>query len=104
MSPSASRSSTLRLACVSFALFLLALAVRAIPAPITLHEEGVSFPALADEVYHMRRIVYSVERFPRVLEFDPYVSFPDGGRIVWAPAGERTFGSNSWARGDRATE
>jgi dolichyl-diphosphooligosaccharide--protein glycosyltransferase len=45
----------------------------------------VRFPSGRDELYHVRKIVYQVARFPEVLDFDPYVSFPFGATPVWPP-------------------
>ena len=45
----------------------------------------VRFPSGRDELYHVRKIVYQVLRFPERLDFDPYVSFPFGARPVWPP-------------------
>ena len=38
-----------------------------------------------DAYYHMRRIVYALERFPQTLQFDPYVNFPEGAKVIWPP-------------------
>ena len=46
---------------------------------------GVRFPSGRDELYHVRKIVYQVLRFPERLDFDPYVSFPFGAHPVWPP-------------------
>ena len=59
-------------------------AVRALPYPTVFTAAGV-FPDGPDAYYHLRRIAYSVVGFPRFLDFDPYVSFPDGGRPIWTP-------------------
>ena len=45
----------------------------------------VCFPSGRDDLYHVRKIVYQVLRFPEVLDFDPYVSFPFGAHPVWPP-------------------
>lgn len=45
----------------------------------------VRFPSGRDELYHVRKIVYQVARFPELLDFDPYVSFPFGATPVWPP-------------------
>jgi len=66
------------------ALFALAFAVRALPFQTVLIEGRPLFFG-ADVYYHMRRIVYSIVRFPAALGFDPYINFPDGGRAIWTP-------------------
>jgi len=66
-------------------VFLLALLLRALPLPIVFSGRGILPGNLSDEFYHLRRIWYSVVRFPEVLSFDPYVNFPNGGHVVWPP-------------------
>jgi len=78
-----SRSRWLRFALPA-AAFALALLVRALPYPTVFTPAGV-FPDGPDAYYHLRRIAFSVASFPRVLEFDPYLAFPDGGRPIWPP-------------------
>jgi asparagine N-glycosylation enzyme membrane subunit Stt3 len=46
----------------------------------------IQFTVQGDPYYHMRRIAYTVARFPASLESDRYVSFPAGGQIAWTPA------------------
>jgi dolichyl-diphosphooligosaccharide--protein glycosyltransferase len=78
-----SRARLVRLALPA-AAFLLALLVRALPYPTVFTPSGV-FPDGTDAYYHLRRIAYTVVSFPHFLEFDSYVSFPDGGRPIWTP-------------------
>jgi dolichyl-diphosphooligosaccharide--protein glycosyltransferase len=66
-------------------IFGLGLAVRAIWWPRIFTAQGMMPPHSADSYYHLRRIGYSVARFPEVLEHDPYVGFPGVGEIVWPP-------------------
>jgi len=68
------------------AVFLLALAVRALLYPAVVTPDGVRLPVEADPFYHLRRIVYIAANFPHTLGFDPYLNFPDGARSVWPPA------------------
>ncbi len=65
-------------------LVALALLVRALPLPTVFAPSGVH-PSGPDAYYHLRRIAYTVVGFPRFLDFDPYVAFPDGGRPIWTP-------------------
>jgi len=65
-------------------LFTLAFAVRALPWRSVLADERVYFFG-SDAYYHLRRIAWSVARFPAVLEFDPFINFPDGARPIWTP-------------------
>lgn len=66
------------------ALFLLAFAIRGLPFQTVLIEGRPLFFG-SDVYYHMRRIVYSIVRFPAALGFDPYINFPDGCRAIWTP-------------------
>jgi oligosaccharyl transferase (archaeosortase A-associated) len=38
-----------------------------------------------DPYYHLRIVEYTIQNFPRVLAFDPYVDFPNGFWIGWPP-------------------
>jgi dolichyl-diphosphooligosaccharide--protein glycosyltransferase len=66
------------------ALFVLALAMRALPWPTVFSAEGVFFPD-PDAYYHLRRVAWSVARFPAVLETDSYINFPYGAKPIWTP-------------------
>ena len=72
-------------------LFLLALAVRAIGYPTVFSKAGVQLPYAGDAYYHLRRIWFSVARFPEALSFDRYVSFPEGSQIQWPAAFDWTI-------------
>ena len=66
-------------------LFLLGLALRALPIPsVLMSRDGVIFFG-NDAYYHARRIWYSVVHFPDVLQRDPYMNFPQGGEPIWTP-------------------
>ncbi len=64
-------------------LFAAGLIFRTIKYPFVFAETGVHLPYAGDAYYHLRRIWFSVERFPDRLLFDPYVSFPNGAQIQW---------------------
>src|SRR5262249_59507616 len=66
-------------------LFLLALAVRVLPWRTVFVGDGVRLFD-HDSYYHLRRIVWSLVHFPHCLDFDRYLSFPEGGRAIWPPA------------------
>ena len=69
----------------SGSLFLLGLALRALPVPsVLMSRDGVIFFG-NDAYYHARRIWYSVVHFPDVLQRDPYMNFPQGGEPIWTP-------------------
>jgi len=66
------------------ALFACALAVRAVGWRDVFADERV-LPVDPDTWYHLRRIAYAIAEFPAVLEFDRYLSFPDGAKPIWTP-------------------
>lgn len=66
-------------------LFATAFLLRITTLGLVFVEGRVRFPAGSDELYHVRRIVYQVARFPELLDFDPYVSFPFGATPLWPP-------------------
>jgi dolichyl-diphosphooligosaccharide--protein glycosyltransferase len=66
------------------ALFIAAVAIRALPwRTVFVGDAVLLFDH--DAYYHLRRIVWSVVHFPRVLDFDPYLNFPEGARAIWTP-------------------
>ena len=65
-------------------LFVLAFFVRALPRQQVFVGDDV-LPFGYDAFYHLRRIVYSVVRFPDVLDFDPYINYPHGAKPIWSP-------------------
>ncbi len=71
-------------ALVPSALFLLGVAVRALPWSTVFGQHGVYFTG-PDAYYHARRIGYAVANFPGFLERDLYVAFPSGARAIWTP-------------------
>jgi dolichyl-diphosphooligosaccharide--protein glycosyltransferase len=64
-------------------LFLVAVAVRALPIQ-AVYLRGQTHFFGNDAYYHMRRIFYSLANFPSVLEFDPYINYPNGGQPIWS--------------------
>ena len=66
------------------ALFVAAVAIRALPwRTVFVGDAVLLFDH--DAYYHLRRIVWSVVHFPHVLDFDPYLNFPEGARAIWTP-------------------
>jgi asparagine N-glycosylation enzyme membrane subunit Stt3 len=65
-------------------LFGLAFAVRALPRQRVFAGDDVLFFG-NDAFYHLRRIVYSVVRFPDLLDFDLYINYPHGAKPIWPP-------------------
>jgi dolichyl-diphosphooligosaccharide--protein glycosyltransferase len=66
------------------ALFVVAFGLRALPFPDLLRDGRLVLYG-NDAWYHARRIRYGAERFPDVLDFDPYLNFPHGGEPIWGP-------------------
>lgn len=66
-------------------LFAVAVAMRALRYGLVFTASGVRFPHGADELYHLRRIWYSVVNFPASLGFDSYMNHPLGAPPVWPP-------------------
>jgi dolichyl-diphosphooligosaccharide--protein glycosyltransferase len=73
---------------VSVGLFTLALAVRGLPFATVFEGSRIWFFDY-DAYYHMRRVLYSLAHFPSVLEFDPYLNFPQGAQAIWPPLFDR---------------
>jgi dolichyl-diphosphooligosaccharide--protein glycosyltransferase len=59
--------------------------VRALRFGLVFTASGVRFPHGADELYHLRRIWFSVVNFPASLSFDRYMNHPLGAPPVWPP-------------------
>lgn len=80
MTPSPGR----RLASVlaAAAIVLVALAARFSTLDQVFTPLGLVFPE-TDPFYHARRILLALHHFPHVIQFDAYVNFPEGARIVW---------------------
>lgn len=74
-----------RTALWALLIFGVGLAMRAMWWPRIFTPQGMMPPHGADSYYHLRRIWFSVVRYPAVLERDSYVGFPAGGEIVWPP-------------------
>ncbi|MFB3764612.1 MAG: STT3 domain-containing protein [Methanotrichaceae archaeon] len=66
------------------AVALLGLLLRLFAGRYTLTESGV-LPDGADEYYHMRRILYTVDHFPSTLWSDSYLNYPHGVNLTWPP-------------------
>jgi len=65
-------------------LFVLAVSIRALPWGEVFTEEGVRFIG-TDPYFHMRAIAWTVEHFPALQAFDPYIQYPDGARPIVGP-------------------
>jgi dolichyl-diphosphooligosaccharide--protein glycosyltransferase len=42
-------------------------------------------PLDSDSAYHMRRARFAAAHFPRTIQFDPLMNFPDGAVAIWPP-------------------
>lgn len=54
-----------------------------------------------DSYYHLRRVIYTINNFPEMLNFDPFLSYPYGDYCPWPPLYDfisalivKTFGNN----------
>ena len=65
-------------------LFLGAMGVRLLSWHSVFQRDGVYFNG-NDAYYHARRIRYSIDHFPDVLDFDPLINFPAGAQPIWSP-------------------
>jgi len=65
-------------------LFLAAIGVRLLSWHSVFQQSGVYLNG-NDAYYHLRRIRYSIDHFPKVLEFDPLINFPNGAQAIWPP-------------------
>lgn len=77
------------LLCVGF-LAVVAVVVRSLGIALVFTPLGL-ITVSPDSWYHLRRIWWSVQNFPAVLEFDTYLNFPEGGRTVWTPVFDWTL-------------
>ncbi len=84
-----------RAALLLAAVFCLALLIRSLGFEHVLFDEMVLF-APGDAMYHLRRSFYTFVNFPAVLVWDPYINFPDGAPVPWAPLFD--FGLGAIAR------
>lgn len=66
------------------AIMLLAFAVRVSVFPVVFSNGNITFLG-ADTYYHARRILFTVLHFPATVVFDPYINYPIGSTIGWAP-------------------
>ncbi len=65
-------------------LGLVAVFVRGITVQQVFRTDGI-YPFGRDAFYHLRRIQYSVDHFPSILAFDPFINFPHGALPIWPP-------------------
>jgi dolichyl-diphosphooligosaccharide--protein glycosyltransferase len=75
---------TRRAAAVAL-LVLLALGLRSLGAPNVFSPDGSIDLRGADSAYHARRALFSFVNFPAVLEWDPYLAYPDGAAVPMPP-------------------
>jgi dolichyl-diphosphooligosaccharide--protein glycosyltransferase len=66
------------------AIMLVAFAVRVSVFPVVFSNGNITFLG-ADTYYHARRILFTVLHFPATVVFDPYINYPIGSTIGWAP-------------------
>jgi len=64
---------------------LLAVAMRSITFPEVFPGDGSVDLDILDSAYHARLALYAFVNFPSVLDFDPYIAFPDGAPVPLPP-------------------
>ncbi|HEX4440210.1 MAG TPA: STT3 domain-containing protein [Thermoanaerobaculia bacterium] len=74
---------------IVYALGLCAAAVIGIALRLHTRDQaayaGGVHPLDSDSAYHMRRARFAAESFPRTIQMDPLMNFPDGGVAIWPP-------------------
>ena len=64
---------------------LTAWGIRSLIAPNVFIGDGVVLLGIDDSAYHARRALYNFVNFPAILQFDPYMAYPDGSAIPFPP-------------------
>lgn len=67
---------------VSWGIVVLAFAVRILPIR-GVFIDGETYFTDSDSYYHLRRIAYNLAQFPRILDHDSYLNFPEGAKAIW---------------------
>lgn len=65
-------------------IVLLAFLIRLVPLNLISFNGHIYFSG-TDAFYHMRRVSYTAENFPSVINFDSYLNYPLGYDIGWPP-------------------
>jgi dolichyl-diphosphooligosaccharide--protein glycosyltransferase len=52
-----------------------------------------------DPYYHLRRVILTLQHFPRVNSFDYYLNFPDGAVLTWPPGFDLLVATVCWIAG-----
>jgi oligosaccharyl transferase (archaeosortase A-associated) len=68
-----------------FVVFVVALYLRITLPYANSIQAGSIVISDFDPYYHLRIVEYTIQHFPNVLAFDPYVDFPNGFWIGWPP-------------------
>ena len=76
-----------------FAIALLSIAARAHRFPLIFVGGGEVVLRLDESQYHARRALFTFENFPRVLERDSYINFPQGADVPWPPLHDFALGA-----------
>ncbi len=76
-------------------LVLLALAARSLDWPLVFPGDGQVWLDPFDGAYHARRALYTFERFPEILRFDPYLGFPSGAPVPAPPLYDWLLGASA---------
>jgi dolichyl-phosphooligosaccharide-protein glycotransferase len=68
-----------------FVVFVVALYLRIILPWASSIQTGSIIISDFDPYYHLRIVEYTIQHFPNVLAFDPYLDYPNGFWIGWPP-------------------
>ena len=75
-------------------IVLAGVCIRCFPfVGVTSMGDKVYVPGDADSYYHLRRAEWTKENYPRVLEEDSYIYFPERGVVPWGPGYDFLLGS-----------
>ena len=86
-------SRTWRVRLGLLAVLALAFGLRSLTFPGVFVGEGEAILRMDDSQYHARRALYTFARFPRVLDRDTYLNFPQGANVPWPPLYDFTLGA-----------
>ena len=82
---------------------LLAVAVR-LSRPTTHFRDGQLIPSDGDSAYHLRRAMSFFEHPPWPSVWDPFLGYPEGATVPWAPGWDGWLALFAWICGGFSTE
>ena len=76
-------------------LFALAVAARSLNWALVFPGDGRVWLEPFDGAYHVRRALFTLEHFPGLLRFDPYLGFPSGSPVPVPPLYDWLLGASA---------